>query len=280
MKDVVTTTNTSDTDSSETDVLVFQDVCFAYDHEEVLHNVSLNVGESSLVAVVGPNGGGKSTLLRLALGLLSPMRGSVRVFNASPEIARHRIGYVPQHFQFDHAFPVCVLDVVLMGLVNCNSIGPYRRNQREIAMTALHRVGMVHRARKGFSQLSGGERQRVLIAQALVSNPHLLLLDEPTANVDSHVEHHIYDLLHELNEDVTVVVVSHNLLVVTRHASHVICVNRTASILPMSRLTDEELEAAYRGDFAVLHHKLSCHVIDPSIAMSAPHRASSMESHQ
>ena len=261
-------------------ILEFKDVCFAYDREEVLHNVNLNVESGSLVAVVGPNGGGKSTLLRLALGLLSPMRGSVRVFDASPEIERHRIGYVPQYFQFDPAFPVRVLDVVLMGLVTRNSLGPYRQNHRKVSMAALDRVNMTHLAGKGFSQLSGGERQRVLIAQALVSDPDLLLLDEPTANVDSTVEHQIYDLLHMLNEEVTIVVVSHNLLVVTRHASHVICVNRTASILPMSRLTDEELEAAYRGDLAVLHHKLSCHVIYPSVVMNTPHRAPSMETHQ
>lgn len=254
-------------------VIEFEDVCFAYERREVLHNVRLRVGAGDLVAVVGPNGGGKSTLVKLALGLLEPRHGRVRVFGQRPAQARHRVGYVPQHLQYDPVFPVSALDVVLMGRADRHVFGPYRRADRQAAMAALEQVEMAPLAGRGFPQLSGGERQRVLVAQALVSDPELLLLDEPTANVDAVVEHKIYELLHQLNERMTIVVVSHNLNVVTRDASHVACVNRTASILPMTETTKEHLHAVYRGDVAVLQHEESCHVIDPSAVLHTPHRA-------
>jgi zinc transport system ATP-binding protein len=251
--------------------LEFSGVCFAYDREEVLHNVDLSVPERSLVAVVGPNGGGKTTLVRLALGLLKPQRGTVRVFGDAPESRRQRIGYVPQHLAFDAQFPVSALDVVLMGRADRHWLGPYRRRDREKAALALERVRLGHLSRRALARLSGGERQRALIAQALVSDPDFLLLDEPTASVDSAVEHEIYELLHELNERMTIVVVSHNLNVVTRHASHVACVNRTASLARVDGLTEGELHAFHRGDMTVLQHDPSCHVLDPADAMHEPH---------
>ncbi len=258
----------------------FKDVCFAYERDEVLHNVTLPIEKGSLLAVVGPNGGGKSTLVKLALGLIAPTRGHVEVFGETPERSHRRIGYVPQHLHYDQAFPVSALDVVLMGRAERHWIGPYRRTDRDTAKAALERVGLSSLANRGLSQLSGGERQRVLIAQALVSDPDLLLLDEPTANVDSVVEHEIYELLHELNACMTIVVVSHNLNVVTRYASHVACVNRTASILPMAELTEAKLHAVFRGDVAVLRHERNCQVIDPANLMRTPHHACAREEKQ
>lgn len=254
-------------------VLRFENVCFGYERQEVLHNVDLDVPEKSLVAVVGPNGGGKSTLLKLALGLLRPRSGRVRVFGHPPARVRQRIGYVPQHLQFDPSFPVSALDVVLMGRAERHRLGPYRKADRTRAEEALERVRLAHVARRGFPRLSGGERQRVLVAQALVSDPEMLFLDEPTANVAANVEHEIYDLLRDLNDRLTIVVVSHNLNVVTRHASHLACVNRTASLSLISELSEGELHAYRRGDSTVLQHAPSCHVLDPSEAMREPHRA-------
>jgi zinc transport system ATP-binding protein len=257
--------------------LQFSDVCFAYERQEVLHNVDLSVPDKSLVAVVGPNGGGKTTLVKLALGLLKPQRGTVRVFGDAPERRRRSIGYVAQHLSFDPAFPVSALDVVLMGRADRHWFGPYRRSDRAKAAEALERVRLGHLSRQSLAHLSGGERQRALIAQALVSDPELLLLDEPTANVDMTVEHAIYDLLHELNQCMTIVVVSHNLSVVTRHASHVACVNRTASLARVDELTEGELHAFHRGDMTVLRHGPSCHVLDPSDALREPHHGQGKE---
>lgn len=252
-------------------VIEFDNVCFTYETEEVLHHVNLRIADRNLVAVVGPNGGGKSTLLRLILGFLHPRRGSVRVFGVEPARVRHRIGYVPQHLQFDPAFPVTVQDVVLMGRIGRRTLGAFRRNDRKAAMTALERVSMAPFARRSFANLSGGERQRVLIAQALVSDPDLLLMDEPTASVDSMVEHKIYDLIKELNETMTIVVVSHNLSVVTRHATHVACVNRTVSIMPLKDLEAAKLAAVHAGDMTVLQHEMSCQIIDPTESLQTPH---------
>lgn len=257
---------------SDNAVLRFSDVCFAYEQEEVLHNIDLTVPEKSMVAVVGPNGGGKSTFLKLALGLLKPRLGTVHVFGDVPERRSRRIGYVAQHLSFDTAFPVSVMDVVLMGRVDRHWLGPYRRSDRNKALEALDRVQLKHLSRRSLTQLSGGERQRALIAQALVSDPELLLLDEPTANVDTSVELGIYELLRELNARMTIVVVSHNLNVVTRHASHIACVNRTASLVRVDEFSEGELLSLHRGDMNVLQHGLSCHVLDPSNVMREPHQ--------
>ncbi len=251
--------------------LQFNDVCFSYDHREVLHNVNLSMPEKSLVAVVGPNGGGKTTLMRLALGLIRPRRGTVRVFGRSPERHRRRIGYVAQHLSFDPVFPVSARDVVLMGRVDRHWLGPHRRFDHKKAIDALEQVGLGHLHHRPLAHLSGGERQRVMIAQALAADPDLLLLDEPTANVDQAAEREIYGLLHELNRRMTIVVVSHNLSVVTGHASHVACVNRTATLTRVEDFSQGELHAFHLGDMTVLQHGLNCHVLDPSEAIREPH---------
>ncbi|MEI6150556.1 MAG: ATP-binding cassette domain-containing protein, partial [bacterium] len=154
-------------------VLSFAGVCFAYGTSEALHNVTFDVPERSLVAVVGPNGGGKTTLLRLILGLERPLYGAVRVFGRAPESARRRVGYVPQVLAYDTHFPVNVNDVVLMGTLGGGLAGAYGRPERQAAAAALDRVGLAGLERRPFAELSGGERQRTLIAQALAGGPQL-----------------------------------------------------------------------------------------------------------
>ncbi len=261
-------------------VIKLDDVCFAYNHEEVLHNINIELTAGSFVGVVGPNGGGKSTLLKLILGLISPVRGDVYVFEKEPIMARKDIGYVPQHLSFDAIFPVTVLDVVLMGRVDRHLTGPYNKDDKEAAFSTIEQVGLSSLTNRRFSELSGGERQRVLIAQALISSPKLLLLDEPTANVDREVERKIYELLNRLNEKITVVVVSHNLNVVTCHSSHVTCINRTASTMAIEDFTKDALHAVYQGDMAVLHHEQCCQVIDPTASINTPHHREYKDNHQ
>lgn len=256
---------------ARTRILSFDGVCFSYGEAEVLHNVTFAVEPGMLMAMVGPNGGGKSTCLRLALGLLTPQRGRVRVFGEMPDRMCRRVGYVPQFLKYDPAFPVTALDVVLMGRAGMRRVGMFRKADRVASMEALAEVGLADLSRRRLGDLSGGERQRVLVAQALVTDPALLLLDEPTASVDPVVEHGLYDLLHGLTARLPVVVVSHNLSVVTRHATHVACVNRTVSVVPLSELTQDHLHAVYRGGMAVLQHDQACHVIDPSAALRTPH---------
>ncbi len=251
--------------------IVVEDVCFAYGEQEVLHNVTFRVPACAFVAVVGPNGGGKTTLLRLLLGELAPRFGRVRVLDGAPVAVRRRIGYVPQALPFDPGFPVCVRDVVLMGRVDRHCMGPYRADDRRAAGAALAQVGMERFERRPFADLSGGERQRVLIAQALVSAPELLLLDEPTASVDPAATRQLHALFHALKADRTIIMVSHNLGAVTGHATHVLCVNRTAEMQVLADVASGTIRQASGGDLALLQHGPECHVIDSSAALDTPH---------
>ncbi len=258
-------------------VIEVRDVCFGYGADETLHNVGFKVRARDMVAVVGPNGGGKTTLLRLLLGLLAPRWGTVRVLGGDPRRASRRIGYVPQRLECDPRFPVTVSDVVSMGRVEAHRFGPYRAADRGAVERALAQVGMEGLARRPFARLSGGERQRVLIAQALVSDPAVLLLDEPTANVDPAAEHRLFELFRALNERLTLMLVSHNVNVVTRHVSHVLCVNRTAEMHPIEALLSSEFRESYGGEMAVILHDVQCHVVDRSRVLATGHRGEAGE---
>ncbi|MCF7818614.1 MAG: ATP-binding cassette domain-containing protein, partial [Kiritimatiellales bacterium] len=182
---------------------------FAYGRISVLEQACLSIEDKEFVCIVGPNGGGKTTLLKLLLGLLEPQAGTVSVFGKAPVLGRKWIGYLPQHANLDSKFPVTALDVVLMGrLGKTRGFGFYTRADRTAARDMLARVGLEQLHNRPMASLSGGQSQRVLIARALVSGPKLLLLDEPTSSLDDYVERELYDLLQELNKELTVVVVT------------------------------------------------------------------------
>jgi zinc transport system ATP-binding protein len=249
-----------------------RDVCFSYDGgQEVLHNVSFDLPAHSFTVVLGPNGGGKTTLLKLLLGIETPDYGEVRVLGMPPAAARRRMGYVPQQLLFDPRFPVSVLDVALIGRIDRHRLGPYRAEDRAIALAALERVGIAGLANRAFAALSGGQRQRALIAQALVASPDILLLDEPTASVDSAGAAQLYALFQELSATQTVLMVSHSLNVVTRRATHLLCVNRTVAMRPLDdgyhrlRMTE--------GGMIIVEHDPDSHMIDATAAMRSPHHA-------
>ena len=235
-----------------TPAVEIRNLCFGYEEHEVLHNINLTVSPGDFAMVVGPNGGGKSTLLRLMLGLLKPRYGSVRILGESPEVARRLMAYVPQSLEFDHNFPISVLETVLLGrLEHYSFLGP-RRRDRQAALEALEGVGLKQEARRPFAELSGGQRQRVLIAQALASHPSLLLLDEPGANLDAPGVAAIYGLLKELSQRLTIVMVSHNLTMVEPFATHVVCVNHTADMHRIDQVSQEDLHV---GNWIhIFHH--------------------------
>ena len=256
-----------------TPIIELEKVCCGYGSQEVLHNVTFALPARSLTGIVGPNGGGKTTLLKLLLGLVVPHYGRVRVLGDAPARVRNRIGYVPQHFPFDQRYPVSAGDVVLAGRIERHRFGPYRRRDRQIVGELLARVGLADRAGRGFAELSGGERQRVLVAQALAAEPELLLLDEPTANVDARVAQELHALFARLAEQITVVMVSHNLSVVAAHASHILCVNRTTELHPAAALAQGHFHTAAGDDLLFIRHDAACHVIDASQVLAAPHAA-------
>jgi zinc transport system ATP-binding protein len=252
-------------------VIDVRDVCFSYNGHEVLHNVTFSVAPHALVAVVGPNGGGKTTLLKLLLGEYAPRYGTIRVLGAEPAAVRMRVGYVPQAAPFDPAFPVSVNEAVLMGRVAKSRFGYYGRADRAAAQLALERVGLSGFGRRAFAELSGGERQRVLIAQALAGGSELLLLDEPVANVDPEHASRLYELFKALTQEVTVMMVSHNLSVVTGHATHVLCINGTAGMHALGEVASATFTEAFGGSLTAIRHGADCHVLDPTPAMHTPH---------
>jgi len=251
-----------------------RDVCFDYGEQEVLHNVTFQIQSQSLVAIVGPNGGGKSTLLKLMLGALEPKFGQLRILNRRPAEARTRIGYVPQSIPFDAQFPVSVDEVIKMGCVGVAHWGFYGQREREAVRHALVRVQLEGFEKRAFSELSGGERQRVLIAQALVSGAELLLLDEPAANIDPERAEALYALFRDLAQKITVIMVSHNLSVVTAYATHVLCVNRSANLHTIAEVSAGTIATNSGSPLLQLYHDASCTITDPSIALHQPHHHS------
>ncbi len=203
-----------------------RNLSFAYGRFPVLDGVDLDLAACDFVSIVGPNGGGKTTLLKLMMGLLEPRRGTVRLFGQPPRRSRLRIGYLPQHSHLDPRFPVTVMDVVLMARLGRGpAVGPFRAADRAAALRALTDADAADLGDRPFTALSGGQRQRVLIARALACEPELLLLDEPTASLDPGIQDDLYDLLARLNRKMTVVLVSHDISVVSRHVKRVVCVN-------------------------------------------------------
>lgn len=240
--------------------LEFKDVHFAYDSANpVLEGASFTLAEEDSICVVGPNGGGKSTLIKLALGLLRPTSGEVLVFGEKPDDACGRVGYMPQYLNFDPQFPITVLDVVLMGRLGGGlRLGPFGRRDREAAERALGRVDLSGFGSRRFSALSGGQRQRALIARALVGEPDLLLLDEPTANVDQTVEQQFQDTLRDLAEEMAIVLVSHDLGFVSGWVEHVLCVNRTAHLHPTASIDGKTLREIFGGEIVAVRHDHDC----------------------
>jgi zinc transport system ATP-binding protein len=246
---------TGDHDLQQNPAILCEDLSYSYNRHPAVEKANVTVNEQDFVSIVGPNGGGKTTLLKLMLGLLHPSSGRVRIFGKQPEEARPRIGYMPQHAHLDPQFPVSVMDVVLMGRIgHTRRFGPYTRMDREFAEEALKELHMWEHRRAHFSELSGGQRQRVLIARALACQPDLLLLDEPTASLDLAGETELYELLRSFTERLTVVVVSHDIGFVSHYVTKVICVKRNVVVHPTSEITGEFINELYGSPMHLVRH--------------------------
>lgn len=224
-------------------VVELRDVSFAYDGLPVLSHVDFELLEGDFVGVIGPNAGGKTTLLKLILGLIEPDEGTVRVFGRPAREARGMVGYVPQYARFDRSFPIRVRRAVAMGTLGRTR--PRVDDVETAVSRALERVELSGVADRQIGHLSGGQLQRVLIARALVGDPELLLLDEPTSSVDTRIGRSVHELLEELSHDMTIVLVSHDIGVISRHVGTIACLNVEMHYHRSKELTPEMIEAAY-----------------------------------
>jgi zinc transport system ATP-binding protein len=230
-------------------------ISFSYGGPQVLEDISLEVAEGDFLGVVGPNAGGKSTLLKIILGLLQPDSGEVRVMGRPPLEVRRQIGYVPQYPEFRRDFPITVKETVLMGRIGHGGLfGGYSRTDREIADRALEETDVSDLAARRISTLSGGQLQRVLVARALACQPRILILDEPTANIDLRVESDIFELLKEISRRMTIVVVSHDVGFVSRYVNRVACLAQTLMCHHTSAIDGKIINELYGMDVRMVEH--------------------------
>lgn len=232
------------------DAVRIRGASFGYSPDRpVLSGIDFDVPIGDYVAVIGPNGGGKTTLLKLILGLRRPWTGSVEVFGGSPEKARGRIGYVPQWTGSNLDFPVTALDVVRMGL----SGGVRGAEAKKRALDAMAGMEIAGLAERHAGSLSGGQRQKVFVARALVGSPELLLLDEPAASVDPAGQENFYELLKDLNDRVTIILVTHDVGAVSGHVKSIACLN-SELVSHAGTLSTEALWKAYGCPVDLVSH--------------------------
>ena len=235
--------------------VLLEGVSFSYGRVSVLEDVDLAVERGGFLGIIGPNGAGKTTLLKLVLGLLEPDRGRVRVLGGTPVEARGRVAYVPQHARFQQDFPILVREVVLMGRLGVGGLGRgWSGEDRAAAERALELVEMDGLGERAVETLSGGQLQRTLVARALAMEPELLLLDEPTASVDTRIGRRLYRLFDRLTERMSVVLVSHDIGVLSREVRTVACLNRRLYYHGSGQMPREALEEAYGGEVEVVTH--------------------------
>ncbi len=248
----------------ENEVIRLEHLWFSYGQEPVLEDINLSLQPLEFLSIIGPNGGGKTTLLKLLLGLMKPTNGEIQVLGMPAAQSRRHIGYVPQKTTINVNFPITVGDVTLMGRLGRIPLGKkYRAEDRELAAEALQKVKMYDLRDRQIGKLSGGQQQRALIARALVTQPQILLLDEPTASVDSQIKRDIYDLLVELNGQMTIIMVSHDIGVVSSYTKTIACLNRRLVCHHEKGITPEMLAETYQCPVDLIAHGVPHRVLAP-----------------
>jgi len=233
------------------------------DSKSVLEDINLKVLENDFLGIIGPNGGGKTTLLKVIAGLLKPTTGSVKVYGKPPSKTGNVIGYVPQMNRPDLNFPATVLDVVLTGRLNrSNLTKPYSEADKKAALEALKAMGLEGLKDELIGKLSGGQRQRVFIARALATEPKLLLLDEPTLSVDRRLDTRFWEFLNELKNKMTIIVVTHDISALSKYVDKIACLNRRLYYNESKQITQEMWMEAYQCPVDIIAHGLPHRVIE------------------
>lgn len=238
-------------------VISLENVWASYEAEAVLENVTMALFRGDYVGLIGPNGGGKTTLIKVILGLVKPLQGKILVMGEPPEEGRRYVGYVPQLQLEDRSFPISVWDVVAMGRI-IPGFGGVRLSilDKQIVEQSLEQTGILDLRHKSMNELSGGQRQRVNIARALAAEPEILLLDEPTASVDPQASTQLYDLLSRLNEKITILLISHDMTAISSYVKTIGCINRRLVYHREKSITPEMLMAGYECPVDLIAHGL------------------------
>ena len=237
-------------------IIELEHVWARYQSHVVLEDITLSVQERDFLGIIGPNGCGKTTLLKVMLGLIRPYQGTVRVMGEAPEFHRKSLGYVPQYRTFDFGFPISVLEMVMTGRLGQmgGRFRRYREEDRESALSALELMEISDLQEKSIGELSGGQQQRVMIARALVTEPKVLLLDEPTVHVDIRVENQFYDLLKDLHRRMAVVLVTHDIGAISIYVDRIACLNRRLYTHDSREITEDMLAATYQCPVELVAH--------------------------
>lgn len=231
-------------------IIELKDITAGYDQQIVLDHVNLSINEGDFIGIIGPNGGGKTTLLKVILGLLKPFSGEI-IYPASRQ---NLFGYLPQNSRFDQRFPINVTEVVLSGLMSEKGLyHTYTKAEKHLAWGLLDKYGLSAYKKSPIGDLSGGQMQRVFLCRAIISNPRILILDEPTTYVDSHFEKEFYTILEELNKSLSIVMVSHDLGTICSYVKTIACVNRELHYHHSNLITPEQLQS-YHCPIELLTH--------------------------
>jgi zinc transport system ATP-binding protein len=245
--------------------VVIEDLSVLIKGKEILKNINLILEEGIFLGIVGPNGGGKTTLVRTVLGLLTPTKGTIRIFGQSPESleGKNVFGYMPQHHNIDPNFPARAIDIVLMGRYRFSGFLRWPgKKDREKALEYLSIMGVEKQAYDQYSRLSGGQQQRVSIARALAEEPKMLVLDEPSTGIDVVGQEDFYHLLKGLQKrlKLTILMVSHDVGTVTTYVDEIACLNITLHYHgnPVGALNEKVLSSLYGKDVDLLVHSDVC----------------------
>ncbi|MDR1003542.1 MAG: ABC transporter ATP-binding protein [Prevotellaceae bacterium] len=222
-------------------------LCAGYDGRTVLRDVNLTIYERDFLGIIGPNGGGKTTLIKCILGLLKPTAGQIT--------GTCTIGYLPQYTTIDKKFPISVEEVILSGLSSQKSLtARFTAAQRDKAHKVIARMGLEGMERRAIGELSGGQRQRALLGRAVISDPRLIVLDEPSTYIDKHFEARLYELLAEINRHCAIILVSHDIGTVLQQVKSIACVNETLDYHPDTGISSEWLEKNFDCPIELLGH--------------------------
>lgn len=235
-------------------ILELIDISATYGEEIILKDVNLTINSNDFIGIIGPNGGGKTTLVKLMVGLLKPVKGQIIMHKANGRDIKNQIGYLPQISRFDKRFPISVIDVVLSGLASDKAVFKrYTRADKDKAVELLARMGISDLYSRPIGELSGGQMQRVFLCRAIITSPSLLILDEPNTFVDSKFEADLYDILLELNKTMAIIVVTHDIGTISYYVKTIACVNKYLNYHPSNIITEKQL-AAYGCPIQIITH--------------------------